>query len=178
MWNITRKTFLAKNLKRFAKLFPLEYDFFPQTWILPTEHAELRAYIDKCNKARKAQQKKDKQAALLIQAQSVAENSIEPSDQPVVASAFSKMDKVASPKQTIVTFDGVKTKDLTTVKKELRKHRADDEHNILKDEFDSDSDKLPSKIKKKKKRRANFTMIVKPDCLSQGKGIFLTHDLD
>jgi hypothetical protein len=35
MWQITRKTFLAKNLKRFQKLFPLEYDFFPTTWVLP-----------------------------------------------------------------------------------------------------------------------------------------------
>jgi tubulin polyglutamylase TTLL6/13 len=60
MWNITRKTFLAKNLKRFAKLFPLEYDFFPLTWILPQEHAELRQHIEKCNKARKAQLKKEK----------------------------------------------------------------------------------------------------------------------
>ena len=42
MWQITRKTFLAKNLKRFQKLFPLEYDFFPTTWILPQQYSELK----------------------------------------------------------------------------------------------------------------------------------------
>ena len=44
MFQITRKTFLARNLKRLQKLFPLEYDFFPKTWILPNEINDLRAY--------------------------------------------------------------------------------------------------------------------------------------
>ena len=60
MWNIFRKTFLAKNLKRFAKLFPLEFEFFPQTWILPQEYTELRQYIEKCNRAKRAELKKEK----------------------------------------------------------------------------------------------------------------------
>ena len=42
MFQITRKTFLAKNLKRLQKMFPLEYNFFPKTWVLPSEVAQLR----------------------------------------------------------------------------------------------------------------------------------------
>ena len=44
MFQITRKTYLARNLKRLQKLFPLEYDFFPKTWVLPNELNDLRAY--------------------------------------------------------------------------------------------------------------------------------------
>ena len=44
MYQITRKTFLAKNLKRLQKLYPLEFDFFPKTWILPNELNDLRTY--------------------------------------------------------------------------------------------------------------------------------------
>ena len=49
MWQITRKSYLATNLKKFAKLFPLEYDFFPLTWILPQEFFELKQHIVKVN---------------------------------------------------------------------------------------------------------------------------------
>jgi hypothetical protein len=99
------------------------------------------------------------------------ENKVDPIDQPAIASAFSKLDKVASPKTTA----DKKLKESLTIKK---KHRTDDEHNTNIEDSDSDNSKMPMKFKKKKRRRANFTMIVKPDCLSQGKGIFLTHDLD
>lgn len=44
MYQITRKTYLARNLKRLQKLFPLEYDFFPKTWVLPNEVNDLRSY--------------------------------------------------------------------------------------------------------------------------------------
>ena len=44
MYQITRKTFLARNLKRLQKLFPLEYDFFPKTWIIPYEFNDLKSY--------------------------------------------------------------------------------------------------------------------------------------
>ena len=47
MFHITRKTFLAKNLKKLQRLFPLEYDFFPKTWILPNELNDLRTYSQK-----------------------------------------------------------------------------------------------------------------------------------
>lgn len=51
MFQITRKAFLAKNLKRLQKLYPLEFDFFPQTWVLPNELTELRAIA--CKKPKK-----------------------------------------------------------------------------------------------------------------------------
>ena len=44
MYQITRKTFLARNLKRLQRLYPSEFDFFPRTWILPSEMNELRAF--------------------------------------------------------------------------------------------------------------------------------------
>ena len=50
MYQITRKTFLARNLKRLQKLFPLEYDFFPRTWVLPNEMNDLRTYAEKAAK--------------------------------------------------------------------------------------------------------------------------------
>ena len=47
MYNITRKNYLAKNLKRLERVFPNDYKFFPQTWLLPTEYAELRNQFHK-----------------------------------------------------------------------------------------------------------------------------------
>jgi hypothetical protein len=45
MYQIARKTYLARNLKRMRKLFPNEFKFFPRTWIWPGEANELRQYI-------------------------------------------------------------------------------------------------------------------------------------
>ena len=45
MYQITRKAFLARNLKRLQKLYPLDFDFFPRTWVVPTEVHELRQFI-------------------------------------------------------------------------------------------------------------------------------------
>lgn len=42
MFQITRKTYFARNLKRLQKLFPLEFDFIPRTWILPNEISDLK----------------------------------------------------------------------------------------------------------------------------------------
>ena len=42
MFQITRKTYLAKNLKRLQKLFPKEFDFIPRTWVIPNEYHELK----------------------------------------------------------------------------------------------------------------------------------------
>lgn len=44
MFGITNKKYLAKNLKRLQKLFPMEFDFFPRTWVLPSEMIELRNF--------------------------------------------------------------------------------------------------------------------------------------
>lgn len=38
MAELARKTNLGRNLKRMRKLFPKEYDFFPNTYILPAEY--------------------------------------------------------------------------------------------------------------------------------------------
>ena len=44
MYLIARKTFLGKNLKKLAKLFPDDYQFFPRTWVLPQESNDLRYF--------------------------------------------------------------------------------------------------------------------------------------
>ena len=43
MFNIARKNYLARNLKKMKKQFPNDYKFFPKTWLLPYEMAELKA---------------------------------------------------------------------------------------------------------------------------------------
>ena len=45
-YSIARKTQLAKNLKRFQKLYPSEYSFFPRTWVLPHEMNDLRFCLE------------------------------------------------------------------------------------------------------------------------------------
>jgi tubulin polyglutamylase TTLL6/13 len=42
MFQIARKNYLARNLKKMKKQFPLDYKFFPKTWLLPYEMAELK----------------------------------------------------------------------------------------------------------------------------------------
>ncbi|OMJ93524.1 hypothetical protein SteCoe_3500 [Stentor coeruleus] len=39
---ISRKDELAKNLKSMQKIFPLAYNFFPKTWVLPRDFADLK----------------------------------------------------------------------------------------------------------------------------------------
>jgi len=46
MYQIARKTYLAKNLKRMSKQFPDHFDFYPRTWCLPTEMGELKLAQD------------------------------------------------------------------------------------------------------------------------------------
>ena len=67
MYQITRKTYLAKNLKRLQKLFPLEYDFFPRSWVVPNELSDLRiqAEMPKPPKKSKSPKKTDKAKAKL-----------------------------------------------------------------------------------------------------------------
>jgi tubulin polyglutamylase TTLL6/13 len=39
---ISRKNNLARNLMRMSKMFPDEYNFFPRTWILPSDSIDIR----------------------------------------------------------------------------------------------------------------------------------------
>ena len=62
MFQITRKTYLAKNLKRLQKLFPLEYDFFPRTWIVPNEISDLKIHAENTRTKVKNRSPKKKQS--------------------------------------------------------------------------------------------------------------------
>ncbi|KAB0802289.1 hypothetical protein PPYR_04475 [Photinus pyralis] len=44
MLEICRKDLLARNLNRMQRLFPKEYNFFPQSWCLPADLGEALAY--------------------------------------------------------------------------------------------------------------------------------------
>jgi tubulin polyglutamylase TTLL6/13 len=41
-FELAKKNLLAKNLSKFQSLFPLDYDFFPKTWILPTDSKQFK----------------------------------------------------------------------------------------------------------------------------------------
>jgi tubulin polyglutamylase TTLL6/13 len=41
MYELARKSNLARNLNRLRKLFPEEYAFYPQTWLLPSEWTDF-----------------------------------------------------------------------------------------------------------------------------------------
>ena len=51
MHEICRKDHLARNMSRLSRLFPKEYNFFPKTWNLPLEWADLSL----CLKSRRRQ---------------------------------------------------------------------------------------------------------------------------
>ena len=40
---LTRKNSLGKNLNGLRALFPEAFDFFPRTWLMPTDMRKLRA---------------------------------------------------------------------------------------------------------------------------------------
>lgn len=42
MYALARKDHLARNLKKMHSRFPLDYNFFPQTWLLPAEYGDFR----------------------------------------------------------------------------------------------------------------------------------------
>ncbi len=46
MYNISRKNTLGIHLKRFLKEFPKEYNFFPNTWLYPTDFYEINEYYN------------------------------------------------------------------------------------------------------------------------------------
>ena len=54
MYVLSRKNNLGRNLMRLKKLEPDEYNFFPQTFILPGDYADLKQYHQN-RKAGKAQ---------------------------------------------------------------------------------------------------------------------------
>jgi len=44
MYSLARKNWLAKGLMKMRKRFTEEYNFFPLTWLLPTEINEFKAF--------------------------------------------------------------------------------------------------------------------------------------
>ena len=51
---LSRKNNLGNGLMLFRQRFPGDYDFFPITWSLPNDYADLQAYHD-CRQQGKAQ---------------------------------------------------------------------------------------------------------------------------
>ena len=47
MGQLSRKAYLAKNLKRMQKAFPESYAFFPMTFLLPQDLFVLNKYQDR-----------------------------------------------------------------------------------------------------------------------------------
>lgn len=45
MHALARKNNLGKNLYKMNKVYPDEYNFYPSTWMLPTDASDLRLYI-------------------------------------------------------------------------------------------------------------------------------------
>lgn len=43
MYALARKNHLGRNLMKMLKQFPDAYDFFPRTWLLPTEYGDFKA---------------------------------------------------------------------------------------------------------------------------------------
>ena len=42
MYELARKNFLAKNLNKMQKIFQNEFDFYPKTWLYPTDFPSLK----------------------------------------------------------------------------------------------------------------------------------------
>lgn len=53
MTEISRKDTLARNISKLSKLLPDEFDFTPQTWILPNDYMYLRSYASDMKKLNK-----------------------------------------------------------------------------------------------------------------------------
>ena len=45
MYNIHWKSNLARHLNSMRKAFPKDYNFFPQTWVLPIDANSLRLHL-------------------------------------------------------------------------------------------------------------------------------------
>ena len=44
MFGISRKDYLARNLNKMKSVFPTEFDFFPRTWLIPTDLFDFKTY--------------------------------------------------------------------------------------------------------------------------------------
>jgi tubulin polyglutamylase TTLL6/13 len=49
---IARKNLLGLNLMSMRKKYREEYDFFPQTWMLPSQYSEFRQYYENIKKGK------------------------------------------------------------------------------------------------------------------------------
>lgn len=47
MYTLARKNYLARNLGKMRKVLPEDFDFYPSTWVLPAELADLKAFAQK-----------------------------------------------------------------------------------------------------------------------------------
>ena len=53
MYALARKNHLARNLTRMQNIYPEDYNFMPQTWLLPAEFGEFkRQFGDQTKKRR------------------------------------------------------------------------------------------------------------------------------
>lgn len=66
MYNIARKNTLGMHLRRFRKLFQDEYNFFPHTWLYPSDFHEIQEY----NKKKYLKRQEDIDQGLLTQKES------------------------------------------------------------------------------------------------------------
>ena len=51
MYALAKKNYLARNLTKMRKAFPEQYAFYPNTWVLPAEFADLKTYSLKAPKS-------------------------------------------------------------------------------------------------------------------------------
>ena len=217
MFQITRKTFLAKNLKRLQKLYPLEFDFFPKTWVLPNELNELRTYsTQKARKPKAVSAQKlptrDPNSAAATPAVAAGQQTADHLNLPgsrVVHDDPTKNGYIPS-QQALPNSSPGKATPSQAAEEDSSELDAEDDERESQDE-DSGADSVADtgkenqaaagamtttignfgvarRLGQKEQRKAplanrignksRFPMIVKPDCSSQGKGIFLTNDID
>jgi hypothetical protein len=46
MNNIARKNRMAQHLNKMHKLFPIEYSFYPRTWVLPQDMTDFKVHLE------------------------------------------------------------------------------------------------------------------------------------
>jgi tubulin polyglutamylase TTLL6/13 len=53
MYSLARKNYLGKGLMKMRKQFPKMYNFFPKTWLLPTDAGDFRNQFNQNNNKKK-----------------------------------------------------------------------------------------------------------------------------